>query len=213
MNARDTLRAIAFRFLRFGVPRPVITGESVDTTGPILAQWYAGVTALTGVERARARYGYYVLAHMVRAQFHACARAGFTITADATDPYPDSAAMFADVDAFRLRVFRSVDGDHPLLTGEENTMFRAVHDLFGHAMNRNSFGRIGEERAYWEHLRMFPAECRGALATETRGQNSYVNFGPDAHWNRTHPEATRYAPQRAALMPRALYLLRTGEDA
>jgi hypothetical protein len=58
-----------------------------------------------------------------------------------------------------------------------NDIFRGVHDFFGHSVRGNSFGPIGEENAWDEHAAMFTPLARKALTTETRGQNSWVNFG------------------------------------
>lgn len=59
-----------------------------------------------------------------------------------------------------------------------NEMFRAVHDFYGHAIHGNSFGPKGEEIAYGAHSRMFSPLARMAMASETRGQNSFVNYTP-----------------------------------
>jgi hypothetical protein len=61
----------------------------------------------------------------------------------------------------------------PLLA---NDIFRFVHDFFGHAKMGNGFGPIGEENAWNVHSRMYTELARGAMTTETRGQNSWVNF-------------------------------------
>lgn len=82
-----------------------------------------------------------------------------------------------------------------------NDMFRIVHDYFGHGMSANTFGAKGEENAYREHKQMFTPEAHGALTSETRGQNSWVNFGPHGEQNRKNPQNTIYAPQKAGLMP------------
>ena len=59
-----------------------------------------------------------------------------------------------------------------------NEMFRAVHDFYGHAVHGNPFGAKGEEIAYGAHSQMFSPLARMAMASETRGQNSFVNFTP-----------------------------------
>lgn len=59
-----------------------------------------------------------------------------------------------------------------------NDLFRAVHDVMGHAKIGNQFGAIGEENAWRIHSQMYTPEARRAMTTETRGQNSWVNFGP-----------------------------------
>lgn len=70
--------------------------------------------------------------------------------------------------------FKDVNGK-PLLA---NDIFRFVHDFFGHTERGNSFGAIGEENAWDAHARMYTDLARRAMTTETRGQNSWVNFGP-----------------------------------
>jgi hypothetical protein len=82
-----------------------------------------------------------------------------------------------------------------------NDLFRIVHDYFGHAKEGNGFGPKGEENAYQAHAQMYSPMARQALATETRGQNSWVNFGPHGEANRANPGATRYADQKAGLLP------------
>jgi hypothetical protein len=68
--------------------------------------------------------------------------------------------------------FKDVNG-RPLLV---NDVFRFVHDYFGHTRLGNSFGAIGEENAWNVHARMYSPLARRAMTTETRGQNSWVNF-------------------------------------
>lgn len=84
-----------------------------------------------------------------------------------------------------------------------NDAFRAVHDAFGHFGGGNPFfRRQGEERAFLEHSRMYTPEARGAMTSETRGQNSWVNSGPFGMQNRTASGAdTVFADQKAGLMP------------
>lgn len=57
-------------------------------------------------------------------------------------------------------------------------LVRAVHDLFGHAEFGNGFGPTGEDNAWRNHMSMFTPLAQKALTTTTRGQNSWVNFGP-----------------------------------
>lgn len=82
-----------------------------------------------------------------------------------------------------------------------NDLFRAVHDLRGHAMIGNDFGRHGEEAAFAMHSQMVPEEALGALATETRGQNSWLNFSR-ANEGKGVGDATKAFPtQKAGLLP------------
>lgn len=59
-----------------------------------------------------------------------------------------------------------------------NEMFRAVHDYFGHGVKGNKFDATGEEIAYGSHSQMYSPLARMAMASETRGQNSFVNYTP-----------------------------------
>ena len=83
-----------------------------------------------------------------------------------------------------------------------NDMFRAVHDVFGHAQRGVGFRAGGEENAFQSHARMFSPEALPAATSETRGQNSWVNFGPYAELNKAaSPISTQYAEQKTGLMP------------
>lgn len=142
---------------------------------------------------------YRALVDETKAQYQALQDAGYRFEFVDEDPYKSSAEMTRDLrENRRLRVFKSKEGDHPLLSPEENTIFRAVHDAIGHGAGGSQFGPHGEELAYRKHAAMFSPLARRAMATETRGQNSWVNFGP----HRALPPAQRpFAEQKAALWP------------
>lgn len=101
--------------------------------------------------------------------------------------------------------------DHPLLreTGETidgrkvvvNDIFRIVHDMMGHVKEGNGFRAEGEENAWRSHAAMYSEKARPAMTSETRGQNSWVNYGPHGEFNR-HANAaeTIYSPQKVGLM-------------
>ena len=97
----------------------------------------------------------------------------------------NSIAMMQDVlQNQNLNVFRGGD-PHDFLyqidpeTGlNMNEMFRAVHDYFGHGIKGNKFDALGEELAYASHSQMYSPLARFAMAAETRGQNSVVNYSP-----------------------------------
>lgn len=61
-------------------------------------------------------------------------------------------------------------------------------------------GLHGEEVAYRLHAQMFSDEARPALATETRGQNAYLNYHPDNVARRVAGESVEFPPQKAALL-------------
>ena len=139
------------------------------------------------------------------------------------DPYAASPAMgYKDlVENGRLWVFPTDQGfgtlgadvaDNPLLArvgrigdlqdATANDAFRAVHDAFGHFGSGNPFfRRQGEERAFLEHQRMYSPDARGAMTSETRGQNSWLNSGPYATANRSALGAdTVFADQKTGLL-------------
>lgn len=99
--------------------------------------------------------------------------------------YPVPSAMLSDVlGEGKLNVFRGGD-PHPYLSAVDedtgltaNEMFRAVHDYFGHGTRGSTFRPGGEEIAYASHAQMMSPLARAALASETRGQNSLVNYSP-----------------------------------
>jgi hypothetical protein len=83
-----------------------------------------------------------------------------------------------------------------------NDLFRAVHDAFGHGLEGAGFRARGEENAWQAHSRLFTGSALGAITTETRGQNSWVNFGPYGEANQqASVEDTVFADQKVGLMP------------
>ena len=103
---------------------------------------------------------------------------------DGDNNYENSADMMDDVHNFgHLWVFKGGD-DHPKLgsiTKDKNDLtanekFRAVHDYYGHSVEGYQFGKDGEENAWIEHSKMLSPLAQWALSTETRGQNSWVNY-------------------------------------
>jgi GNAT superfamily N-acetyltransferase len=107
------------------------------------------------------------------------------------DPYKTSKEMFDDASNGTLKVLSTAStGAHPLFSDNQNDKFRAVHDYFGHAATGRGFGQDGEEAAWVHHSQMFTDKARGALTTETRGQNSFYN-------NR----GKQFADQKVALLP------------
>lgn len=90
-------------------------------------------------------------------------------------------------------------GDRILLA---NDVFRIVHDYFGHIAEGNGFRADGEETAWRLHASMYSPLARAAMTTETRGQNSWLNFGPHGEKNRTATtDETQFADQKIGLLP------------
>lgn len=83
-----------------------------------------------------------------------------------------------------------------------NDLFRAVHDAFGHGLEGAGFRAEGEENAWQAHSRLFTGSALGAITSETRGQNSWLNYGPNGESNRNAKiEDTVFADQKTGLMP------------
>jgi hypothetical protein len=77
-----------------------------------------------------------------------------------------------------------------------------VHDAFGHGLEGAGFRAQGEENAWQAHVRLFTGSAVGAITSETRGQNSWLNYGPYGETNRTAKlEGTVFAEQKTGLMP------------
>jgi hypothetical protein len=154
------------------------------------------------------------------------------------DLYGSSREAVADIRGNRLRVLKtdpsafgpegSDFSSHPLLqdTGLTyvdadgktqpilyNDMFRAVHDTLAHGLFSDQFGAIGEEAAWAIHSRTIDNPwARWALTTETRGQNSWVNEGPQMRnadgslkvagdEGYLSPKKRDFAVQKATLLP------------
>jgi hypothetical protein len=114
-----------------------------------------------------------------------------------TNPFPGN-PMEADTGI--QWPYGSPDGElRPVLA---NDLFRAVHDAFGHGMEGAGFRAQGEENAWQAHARLFTGSAVAAITTETRGQNSWVNFGPYGEQNQTAKvEDTVFADQKTGLLP------------
>ena len=83
-----------------------------------------------------------------------------------------------------------------------NDVFRAVHDYYGHAKEGVGFRADGEENAWRSHASMYSPLARMAMTSETRGQNSWLNYGPHGDKNRTaRTEDTIFADQKIGVMP------------
>lgn len=93
-----------------------------------------------------------------------------------------------------------LDGEMKPVTA--NDLFRAVHDAFGHGLEGSGFRARGEENAWQAHSRLYTGDAVGAMTSETRGQNSWVNYGPNGEQNKTaSAEDTVFADQKVGLMP------------
>ncbi|CAA0097382.1 Uncharacterised protein [BD1-7 clade bacterium] len=147
-----------------------------------------------------------------------------------SEPYKSSFDMLIDIHDHHLWYLKTADAfghdcfhdTNPMLSdsgiriGEYrllmNDIFRIVHDVFGHAMNCNNFAANGEDQAWFDHSVMFSPLARIALTTETRGQNTWVNFGrhlrsgPNSLYrkgeeNWTPPNQRPFAKQKIGMLP------------
>jgi len=83
-----------------------------------------------------------------------------------------------------------------------NDLFRAVHDALGHGLEGSGFRARGEENAWQAHSRLFYGSAVAAMTSETRGQNSWLNFGPYGKKNqKALIEDTTFADQKTGLLP------------
>lgn len=100
----------------------------------------------------------------------------------------------------------TVDGQRFLL----NDAFRGVHDYYGHGKHGFGFRAGGEDNAFRAHSGMFSDLARQAIATETRGQNSLLNYGPDGERNRNASlDDTVFSDQKTGLLPNLVSTHRT----
>jgi hypothetical protein len=145
---------------------------------------------------------YEAMANETLEQYKAIEDSGieFEIYEGKGEPYANSKEMLADLENGHLYVLSTENDfgqeeitdkqreENPLLRDSGikdkngkpllvNDVFRGVHDTFGHGERGNGFGAKGEENAWDIHSRMYSPKARRAMTTETRGQNSWVNFG------------------------------------
>lgn len=169
---------------------------------------------------------YQAMAEETIAQYKAVKATGLkieTILPGMDDPYPAGPRdVLRDIARGHIWYFPTEDGfgsndafdpsANPLLAPTDevsdngkpmvvNDLFRVVHDFFGHGIEGTGFGPRGEENAWQSHMRLFSERAVPAMTSETRGQNSWVNYGPYGERNRANPRETVYADQKTGVMP------------
>ena len=209
-----------------GLPAPSHvdpTQELNPELGARRATWYQNAES-TPTEPATAA-AYHSLAQDVKAQYrYLTEKLGVKVIADNGDigagrTYETPGHMVQDiVDNKTLHVTPTeANSAHPVeamnevagkdATGKPmtvNDMFRAVHDYFGHSRAGNDVGPNGEDIAWQLHQQMFRPESIPALATETAGQNGYLNFSQSNQALKAAGQPAEFGPQKAALMPQEL---------
>ena len=184
------------------------------------------------------RESYRAMIDETLAQYEALKATGLVVEPNPpnTDPYGNPRNAILDVvennhmwffptnEGFGGDAVSDVDvAENPLLeeTGEvingyrmtANDVFRVVHDYFGHIKEGNGFRAGGEENAWRAHSAMYSPKARRAMTSETRGQNSWVNYGPHGEFNRTASGAdTEYAAQKTGLLPEWVSEEGAGDD-
>jgi len=142
---------------------------------------------------------YKALVEETISQYRAILAKGYRVEMS-TSEYDNAQEMIDDLrENKRMKIFSTEEGfgdnpiteeqrkENPLLQVTEfkdannvpllaNDVFRFVHDFFGHAKLGNGFGPVGEENAWRVHVQMYSPIAQKAITTETRGQNSFVNF-------------------------------------
>ncbi len=90
------------------------------------------------------------------------------------DPYKTSKELFRDIQQNTFKVFTG-GNRHPIMSKQENAVFRAVHDYYGHYAGGtcNSFSFKGEVKAYKIHRQMFSWGASFVLRSETFFQACY----------------------------------------
>lgn len=179
-------------------------------------------------DNPKVKEAYAALAKETMGQWDAMKKTGIKIDpidfAKTGDPYHGHAEeMFDDVRKNNhMYYFRTVDGfgskdemaqsKHPFLAEAGvkddagnpmlvNDVFRVVHDYFGHNKEGVGFDPDGEDNAWRSHLAMFSPLAGQAMTTETRGQTSWVYFGPHGADNREGKKPTVFADQKVGLLP------------
>jgi hypothetical protein len=198
----EAIKEIANRYYEraFGITRPDFKGtrELDKVRAKRISDAFAAMKHSPNDPKVREAYN--ALAKETLDQYKAFLDAGYVVEINNEEPYANSQEMIDDLrNNKRIKIFSTESGfgdnpitdkqrrENPLLATSEfkdtngntllvNDLFRAVHDFFGHAELGNSFGPLGEENAWNVHARMFSPLARRAMTTETRGQNSYVNF-------------------------------------
>jgi hypothetical protein len=184
----------------FGKKRPIFKGiTKIDKElAKRIANAYEAMQNNPNDPEVRAAYK--ALARETMEQHKEFDKAGFIIEINNKEPYNNAQEMIDDLrENRRIKIFSTESGfgdtpitdkqrkENPLLrdSGKKdangkplliNDIFRAIHDFYGHAELGNGFGAIGEENAWNVHARMYSPLARRAMTTETRGQNSWVNF-------------------------------------
>lgn len=171
---------------------------------------------------------YNALIDETMAQYEALKKAGYEIEVVKDDPYSANIDdMLRDIRENKHVAILSTKesftepADYPMLRpvpGTDmvvNDLFRAVHDINGHARLGTDFTDEGEFNAWKSHQQMYSDKAQGAIAAETLGQNAWNTNGPH-YYNKegvlkqpgdegyVPTEQQPFAGQKATVVPKEL---------
>ena len=196
MGASPELEHDAARYAEsHGIARPSINYDDIRVDPERSKAMAAAYKALPSVDES-ARPAYRQLAEETRQQYDYLTKTmGVTVEVTTEDPYKNAREMRDDlINNRHISVLAASDtggaGSHPFVSADEIQMFRAVHDVFGHAATGRDFDRHGEEAAWASHSGMYSPLARQAMTTATRGQNSVLT-----------QDGTGFPEQKGALLP------------
>ena len=181
ITVRQHVANVAYRFTKaYGNTFRLHTAESpskaFDARATRIAEWYMREKSMPHHYLIQA--GYVHFRDVINAQYEALSeRIRYEFTSH--DPISDPSEIHSYLDqAAYLPVVHSAEtGGHPVWDDDTNNRFRAVHDTLGHYLNRVGFDKYGEDAAYRAHAQTMPRAILPLLVTETRGQNSALNYG------------------------------------
>lgn len=246
-SARRVVESIAGDTVR-AVPPSYFRQRSADRAQTAVQSRIASAYSalpVNDLKNERVKKAYSELKTEVVAQYQAMVASGVKVEVyESGEPYANAAEMRRDVEENNHLYVLKTDADtfgpggaafkgHPMLersglsdaNGTEllvNDVFRAVHDYIAHAAFGSEFGPAGEEAAWRAHVSTLRSPwARWALTSETRGQNSWVNFRPQflrdgLPIKKSEPGYTAlkdrgFAEQKAALLPPEFMLTGTPE--
>jgi hypothetical protein len=219
-NLRKSLKALTAEYERLTkADKPIV--KLNPEHGKMIADAYHNMKHDPSHPEVKASYD--ALINETKQQYKDLLASGLKISKiqpNMDNPYPTSKHLHADMTnnnhmwyyptSLGFGSEDSIPHDHPMLQETEfkdpegkpmlaNDVFRVVHDSV-HNKLKNGFGPKGEHESFLEHKKTYSPLAQKALATETMGQNNYVNFSSQiGHLNRAKP-GSAYAPQKAGLM-------------
>jgi predicted GNAT family acetyltransferase len=138
---------------------------------------------------------------------HAKNDLGISVDFTKEDPYKNAQEMQADLkNNHHLSVFTGgeVPKDHPMAevdpeTGQSfNNIFRATHDIFGHAAGGHDFSEAGEHSAFGAHAQMYSKDALPAVRNETQGQSNWFFNNKEVRNGKAPGD---FPEQKAAILP------------